>query len=364
MLAQRGYIYPRVFYTWSQSQHGTHFDPGFGKRVEWDIPLLEGYEFSFEENIAKDPGSHHYKGLDNPALIQNIKQWKPDAVLVITWAHKSHLACMRYFHNRVPVLFRGDSTLLNEQPGVRKIIRKLFLQWVYRHVDVGMYVGTNNKQYYLRHGLRENELQFTPHAIDNSRFANCEAEAKEAAAGWRFKLGIPTNGVVFLYAGKLEPVKNPGLLLDAFKSFSNSDTHLVWVGNGPLEKELKERSRGWGNIHFIDFQNQSQMPAIYHLADVFVLPSRSETWGLAINEAMACNRPVLVSSRCGAAIDLVQDGGNGYIFQSGNKSDLVEKMERLYSQQHHLREMGNQSFSRISRFSFENVCEAFEKVLC
>jgi hypothetical protein len=74
------------------------------------------------------------------------------------------------FQGKVPVLFRGDSTLLNEQPGVRKKVRRIFLRWVYKHIDHALYVGTNNKQYFLTHGLKEHQLHYVPHAIDNERF--------------------------------------------------------------------------------------------------------------------------------------------------------------------------------------------------
>ena len=141
------------------------------------------------------------------------------------------------------------------------------------------------------------------------------------------------------------------------------DVHLVMVGNGPKEKELKDLAKSIPNIHFIDFQNQSIMPVVYHLGDVFVLPSKSETWGLAINEAMACKKALLVSSRCGAATDLVEEGKNGYIFESENKSSLLEKMTQLYLLRDQLRAFGDRSSEIIKNYSFENICQSFEELL-
>src|SRR6185369_17198669 len=161
----------RVFYTWSQTEKGPKFDPGFNRTVEWDIPMLQGYDYVFVKNVSPDPGTHHFKGIINPSLVEEINKWKPDVLLVFGWSFKSHLQCLRYFHKKVPVLFRGDSNLLNEQPGIKKLIRRVFLTWVYRHVDCGLYVGTNNKNYYKRYGLSEEQLVFAPHAIDNERFS-------------------------------------------------------------------------------------------------------------------------------------------------------------------------------------------------
>ena len=115
LLEQEPSITPKVFYTWSQTEYEQKYDPGFGKKIEWDIPLLEGYSYEFVNNKAKHPGSDHFMGIENPLLIKKIQEWKPDMVLVYGWSFKSHLQCLRYFNKKIPVLFRGDSTLLDEK---------------------------------------------------------------------------------------------------------------------------------------------------------------------------------------------------------------------------------------------------------
>src|ERR1700749_546722 len=82
LLARGGKVIPKVFYTWSQSRDGAKFDPGFGQKIKWDIPLLEGYEYTFVNNTAADPGNHHFKGIINPTLNKEIEEWNPDAILM------------------------------------------------------------------------------------------------------------------------------------------------------------------------------------------------------------------------------------------------------------------------------------------
>ena len=144
LLNERKIINIKVFYTWGQAQSEI-FDPVFGHNRKWDIPLIEGYEYNFVKNVSTDPGSHHFKGIINPTLIKEIETWGPDAVLVFGWSFKSHLNCIRFFHKKLTVLFRGDSTLLDEKAGVKLILRRLFLYWVYRHIDYALYVGQKNK---------------------------------------------------------------------------------------------------------------------------------------------------------------------------------------------------------------------------
>ena len=365
LLTERGFITAKVFYTWSQSQQGAKYDPGFGKSIEWDIPLLQGYDYTFVNNTSPKPNSHHYSGIINPTLNTEVEGWNPDAILIIGWNFNSHLKCMRYFHKKIPILFRGDSTLLAEHIGPKLLIRTLFLKWVYRYIDYALFVGTNNKKYFLRHGVKEKQLIFAPHAVDNERFYDDNKKYTKEALAWRETLGIKDADLVFLYAGKLEYKKSPELLITAFKHLADNSAHLIIIGNGPLEKKIKKKYKTTKNLHFIDFQNQSQMPAVYRLGQILVLPSKGpvETWGLSVNEAMACSRSIIVSNRCGCGIDLVKDNINGFIFRRTNLKALINKMEFFLNNKNRLIEMGNASLEIIKKWSFDKICEQTENLI-
>ena len=314
LLTERGIIKVKVFYTWSQTNEGAKYDPDFKRVIEWDIPLLEGYDYEFVENISKKPGSDHFNGIDNPTLNKRIEQWKPDTILLIGWSYKSHLSCMRHFSKRTSILFRGDSTLLDEKPGLKTLLRRIFLTWVYRHIDYALYVGSNNKDYFMKHGVTESQLILAPHAIDIDRFS-VSVEANQAKAiDLRKELAIKTTDFVILFAGKLEEKKNPFFILHMAKQIEDPEITFLIAGNGHLEEELKQFSKDDPRIKFLPFQNQSTMPAVYAAANVFILPSKGpgETWGLAGNESMAAGLPIMMSAKAGGAIDLVKD--NGLVF--------------------------------------------------
>lgn len=322
LLAQSTRLQVRVFFTFSQAGQGPVADHGFGRPIVWDLPLLNGYDYEFVPNIARRPGTDHFWGLRNPRLTRSIEQWGADAVLVFGWNSASHLAALRHFKGRIPIFFRGDSTLLNRRSVWRTLSRKIFLTWVYRHIDVAIAVGENNRDYYHWCGVREERVAHAPHAIDTKRFADMDAAHTLQAMHWRTELGIPAHARILLFAGKLIPVKAPELLLEAFLR-SAVPAHLVFVGSGVLESELRRRTGERARVHFLPFQNQLLMPAVYRLGDVFILPSRSETWGLALNEAMACGRPVIASSKVGGARDLVISGRTGWMFESGDLDALA-----------------------------------------
>ncbi|MFA6088110.1 glycosyltransferase family 4 protein, partial [Mucilaginibacter sp.] len=320
------------------------------------------YAYEWVNNTSADAGSHHFKGIVNPDLIQQVNSFKPAALLVFGWAYHSHLKAIRYFKNKLPVYFRGDSTLLDEQPNLRSTLKTVFLKWVYRHIDHAFYVGTNNKAYFKKYGLNDGQLTFAPHAIDNDRFA---ASYNIKAEKLRNNLGIPAEAILILFAGKLEDKKAPSLLLKAVINLNQPNLHLLFVGDGVLQKQLKETSAANSNIHFIDFKNQLEMPAIYQACNLFCLPSKGpeESWGLAVNEAMACKKAILVSDKVGCAIDLVKENYNGGIFKSGDLGDLLKHLTLLTESKVLLEEYGENSGKMIKNWSFIKIAEAIENKL-
>ncbi|MDO3627487.1 glycosyltransferase family 4 protein [Mucilaginibacter sp. BT774] len=362
LLTERRKIAIKVFYTWG-SVDQRKFDPGFDKTIDWDIPLLTGYAYEFVQNTSSDPGSHHYKGIINPNLIREIKEWSPDGILVFGWAYHSHLSVIRHFKGKVPVYFRGDSTLLNHEKGWKSIARLLFLRWVYRHVDVAFYVGSNNKAYFKRFGMKDRQLVFAPHAIDNDRFSE---DCSEEARSLRSSLKISDNDILILYAGKFEDVKNVELLLHSFGQLEQTNVHLLLTGNGVKEMQLKKLAEACANgerVHFLNFKNQSYMPVLYQAADIFCLPSLSETWGLSVNEAMACGKAVLISDMVGCGPDLVKSGCNGMTFKSNDLLDITAKLKKLSISKKMLKEYGHCSKIIIDEWSISKIAGAIENTL-
>jgi glycosyltransferase involved in cell wall biosynthesis len=133
------------------------------------------------------------------------------------------------------------------------------------------------------------------------------------------------------------------------------------VGNGPDEEMLKNMASTDPNIRFVGFMNQSQMPMIYRSADVFVLPSVSETWGLGINEAMNCGLAIIASDKVGSAVDLITN--NGYIFEAVNSDMLSVKMKELIQHNNILMEMKEKSIINIKDWSINKLVVNFENAL-
>src|SRR5204862_7705354 len=121
-----------------------------------------------------------------------------------------------------------------------------------------------------------------------------------------------------------------------------NDLVLLMVGDGELGGAVRRLAEQHPQrFRVLPFQNQSRMPVVYRLGDVLVLPSSfGETWGLAVNEAMACGRPALVSDRVGCAADLIVPGETGEQFRADDWSDCAAKMTSLISDRARLCSMG------------------------
>lgn len=389
-LSKLGTVDLMVFYTWDKGVGAKH-DPGFGEKIEWDIPLLEGYNYTFVKNIAKNPGSHQYNGIICPSLISKIEAFTPNAILIYGWNFHAHHKAMRYFKGKIPVWFRGDSNLLDynirsfkellkaclhsplsqylslNRQYAHYLLRKIYLTHIYKNIDVAFYVGTNNKEYYLAHGLKESQLDWMPHAVNNDFFSELNEPREYEALEWRRSLGIDANAFVLLFAGKFEPKKNPDLLISAIHQINQSSTktssapiHLILVGNGILASRIKELASDAPYIHFLPFQNQSQMPKIYRLGNVICLSSKGpgETWGLVLNESLACGRPIIASDKVGSAIDLVPLC-KGQIFKNDSLNDLINAI--LESQKNRNNFSIDDKFQKFYSYSYD--CQIIQKQL-
>jgi glycosyltransferase involved in cell wall biosynthesis len=345
----------RVFYLWDFGV-AARVDPGFRTAVQWDIPLLEGYEHEFVENRSRHPGTGGHFGLWNPALPGRVRAYRPEAVLLMAYNFASiAYFLLRWRSSEAPLLFRGDSHRLVPRRGLVAAAKQAAVAAVFRRFSAVLYVGSANRDYFLRHGVPEARLFHSPHAVDNERFFAARPAAEAEAQAWRRSLGIPADHRVVLFAGKFEEIKRPLDLLTAFGGARLERASLLFVGSGPQEAALRAAAARVADVHFAPFRNQSQMPATYAAADLLVLPSHAESWGLAVNEAMCMARPVIASDHVGCAPDLVIPYQTGLTFPAGDVDALRRALHTALEDPARLRQWGESAALRVRLFSYEKA---------
>jgi glycosyltransferase involved in cell wall biosynthesis len=367
-LSNRDDLAIKVFFTWHDGQIAVE-DQGFRHRIAWDIPLTEGYEFELVPNIAADSGTHHFFGLRNPMLISRVLAWHPDVVLVHGWAWLSHLQALRAFHRLgIPAVLRGDSHLLNaSRSGPRWWIKRALLRHIFSWPSACLFVGSANRAYYESFGVTPDRLYCCPYSIDISRFGEPSRLLEQDAAQWRQRMGILPGQTVFLYAGKFQYEKRPLDLMRTVSRLQNSGAVLILVGDGELRSDIDAiAASDPDRFRVLPFQNQSHMPVVYRLGDVFVLPSVSETWGFAVNEALSCGRPVVVSDRVGCARDVV-DPSCGWIFPWSDLSALEKTLKDIVTNRDTVTQMRHAAARHARSFDLATtesaLCAAIEAVL-
>lgn len=307
---------------------------GFGVAFEWDVPLTEGFRHTFLTNRAAHPSTDTFLGCDTPEVAERIRRGDYDAFLVHGWYTKSHWqAMMACWRSGIPVLVRGDSQLATPRSRLRRLVKEVVYRLFVPRFDGYLVVGERAREYLLHYGADPARMERVPHAVDNAFFRAGADRVDRVAA--RQVAGAGPEDLVLLFVGKLLAGKRPLDVIEAAAELERRgrQVQVVVAGAGPLESEMRARAAACQvRLHISGFQNQTALPAWYAAADVLVLPSESESWGLVVNEALACGTPAVVSDAVGCAPDLVNDRDperTGAVFPVGNVGALADAIERL-----------------------------------
>lgn len=341
-----------------------YFDQGFGQHLAWDVPLLEGYP-STVLNAEEPKGTPKEQVAQFEGQISTLlNQEHFDAVWVHGWAHPFTQAAWRQAKSRkIPLLLRGETFLGCVRGGkLRRLAHRLVFRRKFREVSAFLAVGKLNAELYRSYGVESRRIFLAPYVVDNAFFhKRCQKAAPNREA-LRTALGITLGRPVILFCAKLIDVKSPETLIRAVGNMRTQAVCLL-VGDGELRPCLEKlvHATAPGRVKFLGFRNQSELPALYDLCDVFVLPSSFEPWGLVVNEVMNAGKPVVVSDQVGSGPDLVRQGENGSIFPAGNVECLTEILDRWCGDEAAREQAGQASLNIISQWSFDEVLVGLHK---
>ena len=335
----------------------TYTDEGFGQSFKWDTPLLEGYKYEFLKNISLFPNVSKFWGLINPSIIKKLITEKFDALWIHGWSRFTDwLVMIVAIKYNIPVFIRGESNLLSNVPFWKAALKKFILRNLFKKISAFLAIGRYNAEFYEYYDVPKEKIFLVPYCVNNDFFISKANELIPQKEKLRKKYNIPGNLPVILFSGKLISVKRPMDLLKAFELVSREyKCSLVFVGEGVLRNELESyiREKKLNNVFFMGFKNQTELPEFYAMADIFVLPSEHEPWGLVVNEAMCFGLPVIVSNMIGSGGDLIKEGENGYIFQACKIFDLEQKIRLLLSNTVNGSRLRDTSRKIISKWSYK-----------
>lgn len=294
------------------------------------------------------------------ALLQRLIAYRPDVLNLTGYYDPAQWVLLAYARWKgIKVIISNESNL-RDHP--RKGLKERFKSWLIRQADGFFCFGRSSAAYLEYLGVSPNKILTQKAAVVDDEVlrqhyqkAIAERNHRKQTKGW------PAYN--FIFVGRLIPPKNLKMLIEAFAALQSSDWGLVLLGEGEQKAELQAlvKAQNVQNVFFASGVPWYEVAEYLALADVLVLPSDSEPWGLVVNEAMICGLPVLVSQNCGCVEDLVQEGRNGFTFSPTNCEELVEKMRFFIQNPSHLSSMGSVSHQIVKAFDAERVAHEMLK---
>ena len=337
-LAQRPDWRVKVIFGTDMSVRG-YRDEGFGVALKWDTPMLEGYDYEF---VSTDPRIQrvHFRQPGFRGVRARLRAFAPDVVLLTAYRGLFHLgALMEANRLGARVVMRHEASDVAEaRSSIKGWVRDAALRRLYARIDRFAAIGVEARRHLLRVGVPASRIGSSPYCVD-SDFVQAQIELwRPRRDSLRAQLGLRSDDLALVFAGKLTPKKDPLLIITALATLppeSLARIHLVVAGDGELRLALEQAGRALlGNrLHLLGFLNQSEIGRAYASGDCLILPSRKgvgETWGLVVNEAMQFGLPAIVSDGVGCCPDLVREGRTGWIFPSGDARGLAQMIRRVF----------------------------------
>jgi glycosyltransferase involved in cell wall biosynthesis len=331
---------------------------------------------SVMQNDEKHPYEYPYKvlfdrSLDSvgfqerrKALFKAFDDYQPTILNITGYFDWAQVLLMFYARARgVKVVLSSESSSMDSS---RSAIKETIKKFIVNRANAFFCFGKTSADYLLSLGVKPSEIAVKNAAVIDEELIRENYDQARSEISLQKSAESPTRK--FVYVGRLAPEKNLEMLIRAFavvyKTVKDQSWKLLIVGDGPmrgnLEKEV-ENSGQTDNIIFAGGFPWHQVPGWLAKSDVLILPSKSEPWGLVVNEAMVCGMPVIVSENCGCAEDLVKNDVNGFTFDPGRQQELESALRFFINNPEHIRTMGNESLKLIAPFSSKIVASEMAK---
>lgn len=279
-----------------------------------------------------------------------------DRIIVANVATPTGMYAIQYMKmHRVHYWIEGDGAFPKNGKSVKELIKKYFISGA----DGYFSTSEMHDKYYLAYGAKEDRIYRYPFtSLSEKDIVAVPATTAEKLL-LREKLGISEEKMI-VSVGQMIPRKGFDVLLKSALSMPKN-IGIYIIGGKPTDEYVRfVKENELSNVHFVDFMLKPELKEYYRAADLFVLPTREDIWGLVINEAMAQGLPVVTTDRCIAGLELVKNGENGYIVPVDDVSALTEKANSAINDSI---SMAVDSLKKITEYTVEKMAESHIKTL-
>lgn len=320
---------------------------------QWQV-YKDEIQFSYQVLPSWRQRLGRYNMLLNRGVARALVASAPDVILCGGYNYVASWQALRWARaHQVPFVLWSESNAKDLRRGHAMVE---FLKSSFLRKCSGFVVPGRAAQEYLcaDKKITEGALFTAPNAVDNDLFASGASAARQNAGALRRELDLPRR--YFLFTGRLVREKGVFELLSAYAKLPElmrQQVGLVFVGDGACRQQLEQQAASIspGMIKIAGFAQREQLAIYYGLAETLVLPTYTDTWGLVVNEAMACGLPVILSQAAGCAPELVKENWNGLLVQPRDVASLALAMRSLADQPDRCAMMGANSAERIAHYS-------------
>lgn len=359
-----------LFLTGYPAPYRVCFFDELGKSVDLTVLFADRKEDQTHRSsqwFVESQGSFHWVQLENTGLktrggklCLDVISWlkKPwDKIVVCGYSSPTVMLAMAWLRlHRIPFFMEIDGGLVRADTRARFRFKK----YLVTRAAYWISSGEPSNQYLAHYGADPGRIYTYPFTSLYARDIPEAVPTMEEKAALRRELELP-EGKLLLSVGRMDQGKGFDVLLKALARMEE-ETQLYIVGGEPTEDYLTQvRELKLENVHFVPFKPKEELKKYYRAADAFVLPTRSDVWGLVINEAMACGLPVVTTTRCVAGLTLIEDGVNGYLVPIDDEMTLAQKLDAVFAGD--FREMGKAALETIRPYTIENMAKAHVDIL-
>lgn len=328
-----------------------------------------------EWNIKKDDLKFSHQimfdgALDNINMFKLvIKTWRklnsinPDILILGGYSYSACWAAFLWAKIKRKKTIIWSSSNANDKS--RSFLKEKLKGVLVSKCDAANVYGQRSRDYLVRLGMQKSKIFITGNTTDNHFYYDQTLKLKSNRRVLYEKHNVPDHN--FLYIGRFSPEKNILFLLKTYQRLKaeKCDWGLILIGDGPQRSEIENYINKYAvkDVHMPGFKQKEDIPLYLALANVLILPSIYESWGLVVNEAMAAGLPVLVSKKCGCYPDLIKDGINGFHFDPFDETQLLKYMKKISHEKEFLTKMGQASMDIIKEYTPENAAKIIIKTI-
>ena len=259
---------------------------------------------------------------------------------------------------RLRIYVESDTPLTESTSWVKHSLKRMFYPFLFRLPTRVLPGGSRQAGYFRHYGVEASRIRVVGMTADVVAYSRNAARLRMAGAAtaMRMRLGVLPSATVFIFIGRLEAYKGIDTMIEAMNLIRGRQESavLLIVGDGSLQGRVEEASVENPAIRNLGRLGGDGLVTAMVAADVAVLDSRRDAWGLVVNEAMACGLPLIVSSRVGCVDDLVKDGVTGLVIEPEHADVLADAMCELIRYPERRKLMGSNAYEHIGNWTMEN----------